>query len=106
MKIKKFKDINESIGRSTRKYTDDEIIDDEILDNDELMKTHLDDESFEYYKEIKSNINSNIKRSLFGMIYDLENYTQNAEGSIELKGDIESKNQGDYTYEIKITRVG
>ena len=40
------------------------------------------------------------------MIYDLENYTQNAEGSIELKGDIESKNQGDYTYEIKITRVG
>lgn len=76
----------------------------ENTDSDELMKQHLDDDSIEHYKEIKYNIHSDIRRLLFDMKGDMEEYTQGAEGEINLNGEINTKSSK-YTYEIKITRV-
>jgi len=64
MKIKKFDELNESIGRSVRKYTDDEMDDidftksekDDYIDNDDSKKYNLKDiiYAFEYGLKIEN----------------------------------------------------
>jgi hypothetical protein len=76
----------------------------EELDN-ELMKSHLDDDAISHYTELKDEIQNGLEFSLYELSANMEEYTQGAEGEIKLSGDINSE-FGDYEYVISIKRIG
>jgi len=94
--------------RHLKKFNEDIFSDDE-----KLHSTHLDDESIEKFEVDKDRIKELIEDSfcepeLSGL---LESYTNSVSGQLDLNGEISSKYQsntdfGNYTYEIKIKRIG
>ena len=77
----------------------------QINENDDLMKSHLDDEGIQYYTDLKYDIQNTLEFSLYEMSASMEEYTQNVEGEIKLSGDISSE-FGEYEYTISIKRIG
>ena len=76
----------------------------EELDN-ELMKSHLDDDSINYYKGLKVEIQDTLENTLYEMSASMEEYTTAVEGEIKLSGDINAE-FGKYEYVFSIKRVG
>jgi len=75
----------------------------ENLDN-ELMKSHLDDDSNNYFKGLKVEIQDVLENTLYELSASMEEYTTGAEGEIKLSGDINAE-FGKYEYIFSIKRV-
>jgi hypothetical protein len=78
--------------------------DGEITDVVKPKNVDFEQEDIEYYNEIKSRIQNSIEYSLYEASGDMDDYTINVAGEIDIIGVITS-DYGDYEYSIKIKRT-